>query len=262
MQLLVSVRSAEEVEHALAGGADIIDAKEPANGSLGAVSATTLAEVVSLIPSTQELSIALGDVVSVAEVVALIDRLELPSRAAPTYLKLGFAGVESRDMVREILGAAVQEADRRFPVTIIAVAYADAARVTALSAETMVQLAAAAGAGGVLIDTHLKDGTRLLDWRTPESLAAWIFLARGSNLVVGVAGALRADDIPAVALADPDVIGFRGAACEAGRVSRVSPERVALLRSCLDAAAKPPWAVLPISQGHGETRDSEPLSEA
>ena len=36
MRLLVSVRSAAEVGPALAGGADIIDAKEPGRGSLGA----------------------------------------------------------------------------------------------------------------------------------------------------------------------------------------------------------------------------------
>ena len=35
MRLLVSVRSAAEVRPALAGGADIIDAKEPSLGSLG-----------------------------------------------------------------------------------------------------------------------------------------------------------------------------------------------------------------------------------
>ena len=37
MRLLVSVRSAAEVAAALAGGADIIDAKEPSRGGLGAV---------------------------------------------------------------------------------------------------------------------------------------------------------------------------------------------------------------------------------
>src|SRR4051812_47948913 len=42
MELLVSVRSAKEVEAALAGGADIIDAKEPSRGSLGAVSPKVL----------------------------------------------------------------------------------------------------------------------------------------------------------------------------------------------------------------------------
>jgi hypothetical protein len=33
-----------------------------------------------------------------------------------------------------------------------------------------VRSAAAAGAGGALIDTHSKDGGRLLDWRTPARL--------------------------------------------------------------------------------------------
>ena len=86
MQLLVSVRSADEVEAALAGGADIIDAKEPANGSLGPVSPATLAKVASRVPAIQELSIALGDVRVATEVNTLIDRLELPPRTAPTYL--------------------------------------------------------------------------------------------------------------------------------------------------------------------------------
>jgi uncharacterized protein (UPF0264 family) len=239
MQLLVSVRSADEVEAALRGGADIIDAKEPANGSLGAVSPATLARVVSRVPAIQELSIALGDVHAVAEVITSIDRLELPPRTAHTYLKLGFAGVESPDTVRQLLCTAVETASHhRSPITIIAVAYADAERATALPAETIVRSAAAAGAGGVLIDTHSKDGGRLLDWRSPARLAAWVSLSRASGLLVGVAGSLGPEDVGAVAITDPDVIGFRGAACDAGRLSQVSAERVALLRRCIDAASR------------------------
>jgi uncharacterized protein (UPF0264 family) len=101
-----------------------------------------------------------------------------------------------------------------------------------------VRSAAAAGGGGALIDTHSKDGGRLLDWRTPARLAAWVSLGRVSGLLVGVAGSLQPEDVAAVAIADPDVIGFRGAACDAGRLSRVSTERVALLRRCIDAASR------------------------
>ena len=36
MRLLVSVRSADEVGAALAGGAEIVDVKEPSRGALGA----------------------------------------------------------------------------------------------------------------------------------------------------------------------------------------------------------------------------------
>jgi (5-formylfuran-3-yl)methyl phosphate synthase len=241
MQLLVSVRSADEVGPALAGGADIIDAKEPANGSLGSVSPATFAEVAANVPNEQELSVALGDVGSVAEVIALADGLRLPSRAGTTYLKLGFAGLKSPARVRELLGAAAGAAARhRSRVTIIAVAYADAERAAALPAEVILRTAEDVGAGGIMMDTHLKDGLRLLDWRSPESLAAWVSKAREAGLMVGLAGALRADDVAVLAKADPDVIGFRGAACDAGRLGQVSTERVAVLRRCVDAAIGTP----------------------
>ena len=46
MRLLVSVRSEEEARAALAGGAEIIDAKEPSRGALGAVEIGVLREIV------------------------------------------------------------------------------------------------------------------------------------------------------------------------------------------------------------------------
>jgi (5-formylfuran-3-yl)methyl phosphate synthase len=238
MRLLVSIRSADEVEPALAGGADIIDAKEPSSGSLGAVSAATLEEVFSRVAPTQDLSVALGDVMSASQVGAMIDGLKLPLRTAATYLKLGFAGVKSDDTVRELLRAAVRSAGRhKSAVTIVAVAYADAERATALPAEIILKSAASAAVEGVLIDTHIKDGTRLLDWRPPEALGSWVALARASGMMVGVAGSLRPEDTAAMALAGPDVIGFRGAACDAGRLGQVTKERVLVLRRCVDAVS-------------------------
>jgi (5-formylfuran-3-yl)methyl phosphate synthase len=257
MQLLVSVRSADEVEPAVAGGAEIIDAKEPANGALGALSPATLVQVALRVPRNQQLSVALGDVTSVEQVIALVDQLELPARTAPTYVKLGFAGVRSAKTMHELLSTAVQRAALHSSrLSIIAVAYADAARVPALPAEVVVQVATDAGARGVLMDTHLKDAIRLLDWLPPESLADWVSVARASGLLAGVAGALKPDDVAAVAVAHPDVIGFRGAACESGRLSRISRDRVAMLRRCIDAATRTPPAILPISPRVGETRGS------
>ncbi len=237
MQLLVSVRSADEVEPALAGGADIIDAKEPSKGSLGAVSAATLADLASRVPSTHELSVALGDVASLTEAITMIDELKLPSRTAPTYLKVGFAGVQLEDTLRELLGAAVERSTfHPSRVSIIAVAYADAERAAALPADVILRAAVDAGAAGVLVDTHLKDGSRLLDWWPPERVAGWVSSARASGLLAGLAGSLRSEDVTSIARAEPDVIGFRGAACASGRLGRVTTERVALLRRCADAA--------------------------
>src|SRR5262245_59562547 len=59
--LLVSVRSAAEARAALAGGADLIDVKEPHRGPLGAADPALWREVEAEIGSAVPLSAALGE---------------------------------------------------------------------------------------------------------------------------------------------------------------------------------------------------------
>jgi AcrR family transcriptional regulator len=115
MRLLVSVRAAAEVAPALAGGADIVDAKEPARGSLGAVSREVLREIAALVPATVPLSVALGDFTAerragdaVRESLVVLDGFP---RRAPLYLKLGFAGQRSPAAIAGIIAAAIEVAD-------------------------------------------------------------------------------------------------------------------------------------------------------
>src|SRR5207237_9523523 len=61
MRLLVSVRGPLEARAALAGGADVIDAKDPACGALGAVSAERLAAIRRTVGAARPVSAALGD---------------------------------------------------------------------------------------------------------------------------------------------------------------------------------------------------------
>jgi uncharacterized protein (UPF0264 family) len=58
--------------------------------------------------------------------------------------------------------------------------------------------------------------------------------AKGQRLLAGVAGSLGAADLAPACLGLPDVVGFRGAACDGGRHGRVAAGRVALLRRRLD----------------------------
>ncbi len=235
MQLLVSVRSASEVEPALAGGADIIDAKEPAHGSLGPVSARTLSDILSRVPSDRPFSVALGDVATEAGVLAAISALKPHPRDGATFLKLGFAGVTSPELVGRLLAGAVDAAAKLpSPPMIIAVAYADAGWAGTVSPDLVCRLAREAGAAGVLVDTYRKDGTCLLDWLSPMALALWVSGARQAGLLSALAGALGTDDLDRVQGANPDVLGFRGAACEGGRSGEVSTARVAALRRQLD----------------------------
>src|SRR5919109_5256082 len=110
MPLLVSVRSGEEVPTALAGGADIIDAKEPARGSLGAVDPEVLSAVAAQTPRSVPLSVALGDFAAEEEVRRAVSAVRLPKRDAAVYFKLGFAEVASVERVVCLLRMAVATA--------------------------------------------------------------------------------------------------------------------------------------------------------
>jgi uncharacterized protein (UPF0264 family) len=260
LQLLVSVRSADEVEPAVAGGADIIDAKEPDRGSLGAVDRDVLSRILHCVPDDCRVSVALGDVTSPNEVLAAFHGLELPERASPVYLKLGFAGVRSPDQIRLLLETAVSLTHEMAAAPrVVAVAYADPEPAGTVPPALIPPLAEATGAAGVLLDTHGKDGRGLLEWVPSGTLVDWVATARRAGLLTAVAGGLRRRDLALVCRAQSDVIGIRGAACTGGRRGRVSEDRVRRFRLALG------WAVWGIS-GSGlsgplrETRDTGAIS--
>ncbi len=241
MRLLVSVRSAAEVAAALAGGADIIDAKEPSRGGLGAVDPETLEAIAGRVPLSVPLSVALGDLTTREQVRREIGRLALRRPGGELFLKLGFAGVTGEAIVVALIGAAIQAAHAIAPAArIVAVAYGDGSRVAAPSPAALVRAATTAGAAGVLLDTSLKDGRDLLDWVTPAAVQGWVDGARDAGMLTAVAGSLGVERLPMLHLSPPDILGVRGAACDGGRLGNVSATRVRDLRSALDATAFQP----------------------
>jgi uncharacterized protein (UPF0264 family) len=238
MQLLVSVRSGEEVAPALAGGADIIDAKEPARGSLGAVTAAVLATIAARTPASMPLSVALGDCTVHDELRAALAVAKTAERTAPVYLKVGFSGVRSREKMTALLETAIGSANG---ARVVAVGYADFGAAAGAPPEEVLRAAVAARAGGFLVDTCLKDGRALLDHLSIERLTALSLSARAAGLLFAVAGSLDPDAISCLA-GIADVLGVRGAACRGGRSGTVDEKRVARLRRYLDQG----WVPAPV----------------
>jgi (5-formylfuran-3-yl)methyl phosphate synthase len=229
MQLLVSLRSADEVAAALAGGADIVDAKEPALGSLGAVSSDVLAEIASRVPAAVPLSVALGDFIRPDAVRRAIRSVTLPRRIAPTYLKLGFAGARPNEV--DGLVSAAQEAALAAPARpiIVPVAYADASRAAAPDPDSVLAATIDRGARAFLLDTWIKDGRGLLRWVDLGGLRALAARARSAGILFAVAGSLDPNEVARLG-AVADVVGVRGAACRGGRDGAVDAELVRRLR--------------------------------
>lgn len=233
MRLLVSVRAADEVAAALAGGADIIDAKDPARGPLGPISLPMLGAISARVPEPVPLGVALGDFTAPDAVRRAVTTVNLAPRRAAVYVKLGFAGEPAAPAVTALIAAAVHAAgESRLRPVVVPVAYADWANAGSPTPEEVLAATLGAGAGAFLLDTYNKDGRTLLDWVALDRVRALVALARSAGMLVAIAGSL---DLAALDLvADcADVVGVRGAACRGGRSGAVDAELVRRLRERL-----------------------------
>lgn len=234
MRLLVSVRNATEAAAASGGGADIVDAKDPAAGALGAVDLATFHDIVAAVSNSRPVTAALGDARKEAE----IGRMAAAYACAGAWLvKVGFAGITSRAHVTSLLSAARDGAAGH--AGLVATAYADADRAGSLDPFAIIDAAAAAGARGVLLDTADKHGPGLRGVMSSTALAVWVGAARDARLLVALAGKLTLDDFDYVNDTLADIAGVRGAACDHGRSGQIVAARVRALRSALARRSAP-----------------------
>jgi hypothetical protein len=235
MQLLVSIAGPREARAALAGGADIIDAKDPRTGALGAVRPQVLRAVRSVVGAGRPVSAALGD----GGPDALVERrARTAGGIGATFVKVGFWGVDAGARAERRAAAARHGAGEL--TRVVLVAYADWRRADSLEPAALVAVAAVSGAAGVLLDTAVKTAG-LFELLEPGTVGEWIAAAHAAGLSAGLAGSLRGADFSVARALGADLVGVRGAACIGGRSGRVSAVRV----SGLSALACPAPRVAP-----------------
>lgn len=217
-QFLVSVRNANECESAYFGGADIIDVKEPNNGSLGMADLDVLREIRGRLKSLDpeaRLSIALGELSDWFDSDGLLPsaktRAEQISALGPQYVKLGLTG---RAEWRKDWAAV--RALPFGPTTWVAVAYADSERASSPRPEEVLAEGLQIGCGVLLIDTFRKDGTSLLDWLDHDRLQALSAKTHDAGMKLALAGKITAQSLPVIGRFTPDIVAVRGAVCDQG----------------------------------------------
>ncbi len=240
MRLLVSVVDEAEAREAAAGGADIVDVKDPTAGALGMPTPRSLRNVRLAVARDVPISAALGD--------GPFEPAEAARRAAAAvvcgaaFVKIGLRDT-SPGRATEIVRAVRRRV--RGTVHVIAAGFADWSRAGSPDPLDLPALARAGGASGCLIDTAVKDGRGLLSWMDRDALMSFVAACRMRDMLCAMAGSLTAEDLPGFAAIAPDLVGVRGAACVGDRVSgRVSRARVAVLVSALNSCRGAP-------AGHG-----------
>jgi hypothetical protein len=241
VRLLVSVISAEEARRAVAGGADIVDVKDPSEGALGAPAPRVLSSVVSAVGAAAPVSVALGDMPHLPHTAALAARGAALSGAA--YVKVGLRGVRSLPDAVALMGAVADAVGSEIvgsEVAVVAVAYADATALdpAAFAPALLPELVRATGIAGALVDTFVKDGRGLYGWLSEGEVAELVARTRAAGGSFGVAGQLRLGSLRRV---DADVVGVRSAVCLGGdRAGDLDAELVAAAAAELRTLALQP----------------------
>ncbi len=227
---LASVRNAGEAMTALAGGADILDCKDPSLGALGAVSLPVVREIVA--------AAGLGVTSPGVTVSATVGDLPNdPHRVAKAAEEVAAAGVHivkwglfDQDGAIQVINA-LQGADigsSQFVAVLMADRNPDLALLAPL---------AAAGFAGVMLDTADKSRGSLTQILSAQEIVAFVTQARKHGLISGLAGSLRVADIEPLLSYGPDVLGFRGALCTGGRAGALDKANVDDVARAIYAAA-------------------------
>ncbi len=236
--LLVSVRNASEAMAALAGGADVIDVKEPTRGSLGAADVSAIRAVVTAIDGASPVTVAMGELLELQSGLEIQAQRSIPDGVMA--FKIGLAGCAKSDDWQSAWYEATlrSKGGRRtgapYPV---GVAYADWRAATAPNPSDVLNAARDLDCPAILVDTWDKSCGTLFDHLSANDLCDFIVAAHRINMSVVLAGSLHEADISRAASLSPDLVAVRTAVCEGGRNGTINAARVRQLKNAIAASA-------------------------
>ncbi len=226
VKVLISPMDTKEAIESIEGGADIIDVKNPLEGSLGASFPWVIREIRDVaLKYGKQVSATIGDMEykpGTASLAALG-----AAQSGADYIKVGLFGVrneeEAYNMLKPVLRS-VKEFDEN--KKLVAAAYADCYRINSIPPQLLPEVGETVGVDGVMIDTAIKDGKTIFDHMEMVELEEFIEGSRKGNLFCALAGGIKGIHTTALRELNPDIIGVRTAVCKSGRSSRIEKELV------------------------------------
>jgi uncharacterized protein (UPF0264 family) len=212
LKLLISPKNEKEALEAIAGGADIIDVKNPEEGPLGANFPWVIKRIRQITPVDIEVSCTLGEAPNLPGSMALA-----ALGAATTgvnYIKAGLYGLKTVEEAVHLMRSVTKAAQEYNPsIKVVVSGYADASRISTVDPLAVPEIAYEAQADIAMLDTAIKDGKSLFTFLTKPQLQRFVDAAHSYGLKAALAGSLQKEDLPVVCALGVDVVGLRGAAC-------------------------------------------------
>ena len=215
MQLLVSAINIEEAKEALKGGADILDVKNPKEGSLGASFPWIIKQISDYANNKTVVSTTIGDVPYKPGTVSLAALGSAVSGS--NYVKVGLYGTRNYQEALEVMNAVVKTVkEYDDTITVVACGYADAKQIGSVLPEDIPKVAVNSNSDVAMLDTYQKDGRRLTDFLNKEELSQFTKQTHDYGLEVALAGSVNKNDIQLLEEIDCDIMGVRGCVCTGG----------------------------------------------
>ncbi|MGB3388187.1 MAG: (5-formylfuran-3-yl)methyl phosphate synthase [Pseudaminobacter sp.] len=220
-KMLASVTDTGEAETAIAGNVDIVDLKDPKAGALGALPIADIGALVAAIAGRVPVSAVCGDLPMDPDLIRA--KAEEVAAAGVDYVKIGFFPSEKAAACARALSPLAAR------VKLIGVLFADKEPDFGL-----LPVFAECGFHGAMLDTAVKNGSRLLDHMPPTGIPDFTGSCRELKLMSGLSGSLEAPDVPRLLPLKPDFLGFRGALCgPSDRTGKIDAEAVRQIRALI-----------------------------
>ncbi len=220
IKILISAQNVHEVDQILEEPPDILDLKNPKEGSLGAPS-------IPIIDSVGKKIVAFNNNLNqkVKFSVAIGDFPNLPGTASmasygaasffPDFVKIGLYGPRSKEEAITLTKSVVESVHIVNPeIQVVVVGYADQKEINASVNPLLIpEIASLGGADIAMLDTKIKNGQSLFDHLSLLDIQQFVNLGRDMNVEVALAGSLNFQHIDCLNKLQPDIIGVRSMVC-------------------------------------------------
>lgn len=215
--MLASVNSMDEANIVMSANVDIIDLKNPALGSLGALDIKLVKSCVVAVNGRCPTSATIGDLPMQPEII--FNAVKEMAETGVNYVKIGFFPGDNQKQIVQKLTALTQH------FNLIAVLFADTHPDFSL-----IDSLITAGFKGIMLDTQDKTKGPLTGMMAKTEIGRFVNHVKSRHAICGLAGSLRLEDIPLLMPYQPDYLGFRGALCEshkrAGQLNQQSVKNI------------------------------------
>ena len=220
--MLASVASLEEAKTVLEHRVDIIDLKNPKLGALGQLDHNTISSVVELVNNQLPVSATIGDIEP--NDLKLYNRIINTADLGVNFVKVGLF---SKNIPNYFLDT-INDCCRK-NINIIIVIFAEN-----FIGMDLLESLIKSNISGIMLDTKNKSSKNLCSLMRYKTLEKFIKVAKDNNLITGLAGSLKTEDIDSLISLNPDYLGFRGALCmKKDRVKTLDEKSIIRIRDII-----------------------------